>query len=267
MRPLILITNDDGVFSPGLAAAARAVRHLGELLIVAPRWQQTTMGRAFPRTEGTGAIEPVRIPELGLPAYGVTGSPAQAVAHAVLELAERRPDLCVSGINYGENLGLSLTCSGTLGAAFEANSHGIPALAVSLETPMDLQHARSYADLDWSAAERAAGRLAARILAGGLPPGACLLNLNVPAAATAATGMRLTRQSRMSPSVFLKPGPRLFEAGFQLRAGPNPELRNAEPDSDVRAVLLDQVLSVTPVGWDLSANAQCDLNLLEECDS
>ena len=79
------------------------MRHLGDLLVVAPRWQQTTMGRAFPRTEGAGRIEPVCIQAGGarLQAYGVTGSPAQAVAHAVLELAERDSDiyaLCIEKV-------------------------------------------------------------------------------------------------------------------------------------------------------------------------
>ena len=263
MRPLILVTNDDGVFSPGLAAAAEAVRHLGDLLVVAPRWQQTTMGRAFPRTEGAGRIEPVCIQAGGarLQAYGVTGSPAQAVAHAVLELAERLPDLCISGINYGENLGLSLTCSGTLGAAFEAYSHGIRSLAVSLATPLHLQHAEDYPVLDWAGAKRATALLAAGILSRGLPAATSLLNVNVPGDAGAGTRMRLTRQSRLSHSVFTRPGPRPFDAGLQLRTGLNPGLGEAERDSDIYALCIEKVISVTPISWDMSANAALDFNL------
>lgn len=132
MKPLILITNDDGVYSPGLIAA-EAVQYLGDLLIVAPRFQQTSMGRSFPKSDDVGVIEKMRVMVNGaeIDAYGVHGSPAHAVSHGILELAYKKPDLCISGINYGENLGLSLTCSGTIGAALEADSYEIPSIAVS----------------------------------------------------------------------------------------------------------------------------------------
>jgi 5'-nucleotidase len=257
MRPLILVTNDDGVFSPGLAAAAQAVRQLGDLLIVAPRRQQTTMGRSFPRTEGAGIIETLQLRLQGteVRAYGVHGSPAQAVAHAVLELADRLPDLCVSGINYGENLGLSLTCSGTLGAVFEAFSHGIPGLAMSLATPLHLQHAEDYPELSWSAAQYFTGLLAAGILDHGLPAATSLLNVNVPASATATTGIRITRQSRLAHSVFSRPAARSFDTALQLGTELNPQLSRVETDSDIHALCFGKVVSVTPIGWDLSANA------------
>jgi len=254
MKPLILLTNDDGICSPGLASLAEAVRELGELLIVAPRWQQTTMGRAFPRGEAIGTIETVRIVVGGeaLVAYAVTGSPAQAVAHAVLEIANRRPDLCLSGINYGENVGLSLTCSGTLGAAFEAYSHGIPSIAVSLQTALNLQHSHEYPVQDWSACQRVAAHWAARVLAEGLPPEVSVLNLNVPAEADSRTEVRWTRQSRRSSSRFCRPGARRWQLGFQLQSEPDPDLDQAEVDSDIRALHFDKVISLTPLGWDLS---------------
>jgi len=254
MKPLILLTNDDGVFSPGLAALAEAVRGLGDLLIVAPRWQQTSMGRSFPRSESSGVIEAVEVRVGGEArvAYGVRGSPAQAVAHGVLEIANRLPDLCLSGINYGENVGLSLTCSGTVGAAFEAFSHGIPSIAVSLQTPLDQQHAESYPAKDWSACQQVAAFWAARILAGGLPPDTSVLNLNVPEGASPATEVRWTRQSRRSSSRFCRPGPRSWQLGFQLSSEPEPRLDQAEAGSDIRALHFDKVISLTPLGWDLS---------------
>ena len=121
-RPFILLTNDDGIESPGIRAAAEAVLDLGDLIIAAPAKQQSGMGRAFPRLEDTGIIETscIRINGQEIPAYGVHGSPALAVAHGILEIADRKPDLCISGINYGENLGQTVTCSGTLGAAIES---------------------------------------------------------------------------------------------------------------------------------------------------
>ena len=256
-RPLILITNDDGVRSPGLAAAAAAARPLGDLLIVAPRRQQTTMGRAFPAGRGVGRIEATTIAVEGdrAPAYAVTGSPAQAVAHGVLELADRRPALCISGVNYGENLGLSLTCSGTLGAALEAHSHGVPAIAVSLQTPLRLMRTNAFPALDWSVAVRTTRRLARQALRQGLPPGTAILNVNVPAGAAADCRLRLTRQSRMSASVFAVPGRRALEAPFWLRTVVSPRLDQAEPDSDIRALLFERMISVTPLSCDMSANA------------
>jgi 5'-nucleotidase len=256
-RPLILITNDDGVRSPGLAAAAAAARPLGDLLIVAPRRQQTTMGRAFPAGRGVGRIEATTIGVEGdsVPAFAVSGSPAQAVAHGLLELADRRPALCISGVNYGENVGLSLTCSGTLGAALEAHSHGVPAIAVSLQTPLRLMRTRTYPALDWSLAVRTTRRPAKQALQRGLPPETAILNVNVPHGAAADCRLRLTRQSRMSASVFAAPGRRPLDAPFWLRTIVSPRLDQAEPDSDIRALLIDSMISITPLGWDMSANA------------
>src|SRR5260370_6223336 len=107
MRPLILITNDDGIHSPGLHAAAEAALQRGDLLIAAPRYQQTAMSRSMPNGEDTGVIETLSLDLGGVAhrAYAIHGSPAQAVLHAILELAPEKPTLCISGINYGENLG------------------------------------------------------------------------------------------------------------------------------------------------------------------
>ncbi len=177
------------------------------------------------------------------------------MAHGLLELATRRPTLCISGINYGENLGLSLTCSGTLGAAFEAYSHGVPAIAVSLQTPLRMMHTNAFPALDWSLAVRTTRRLAELALRRGLPPQTAVLNVNVPAGAKADCRLRLTRQSRRSASVFAVPGRRPSESPFRLAVVASPALDQAEPESDIRALILEHVISVTPLGWDMSANA------------
>lgn len=95
------------------------------IIVAAPANQQTSMGRAFPRTDSLGIIQKKEICVNGKmqEGYGIYGSPAYAVDHGVLELAERKPDICLSGINYGENLGTNLTCSGTVGAILEASTH------------------------------------------------------------------------------------------------------------------------------------------------
>ena len=257
VRPLILITNDDGVASPGLMAVAAALAPLGDLLLAAPRVQQTTMGRSFPRSAGAGAIQPLglRLGEGPSTAFAIDGSPAQAVAHAVLELADRKPSLCVSGINYGENLGQSLTCGGTLGAAFEAASHGIPAIAVSLAVPFDLQYTSDYPDRPWGAAASLTVSLATAVLRDGLPRDTCLLNVNVPEGAGPHTPIHRTVQSRMNYSVFRKPEKRDLDRPFRLTSDKNPELPLAEPGSDIYAFVFEKAITITPISWDTSDGA------------
>lgn len=255
MRPLFLMTNDDGIFSPGLAAAIAAVRNLGELLIVAPRFQQTTMGRSFPHFHHTGIIESVSLEIQGkpVPAYSVDGSPAQAVAHAILELAGRKPDLCISGINYGANIGLSLTCSGTVGAAFEADSHGIRSIAISRQTPLDWQRTEAYPDTDWSDSQQGLAEIIQSILADGFAPDVNILNVNVPDQPARPLRIRLTRQSRFSDSVFVKPGTRDKGRPFQLAAKLNEDYSGVGKDSDAYVLYIEKAISVTPLTWDLTA--------------
>lgn len=255
MTPLILVTNDDGVLSPGIVAAVEAVQGLGEVLISAPRYQQTSMGRAFPIGDGLGRIDAVDL-EAGSRThrgFGVHGSPAQAVSHAILEIAERTPDLCVSGINYGENLGMSVFHSGTIGAVLEASAYGIPGLAVSLEAGVELHHTADYQPMDWSAAKHVTRLLAAQLLSEGLSGDICLLNANVPGDATPETEVRVTTQSRQDYLVLKRPRSRDFSAPLRLETAVRIDESTLEADSDVRAFALDRVVSITPMTWSLTA--------------
>ena len=148
----ILLTNDDGIRSPGLWAAAEALSELGFVTVAAPREQSSGMGRSLPSTsDGIISVETIQINGQEWTVHAVGGSPAQAVQHGILEIMPQRPDLVVSGINYGENLGMGVSVSGTVGAAMEAVSLGIPALAISLET--DKEHHLSYSnEVDFSRA-------------------------------------------------------------------------------------------------------------------
>ena len=127
--PLILLTNDDGIHSPGLLAVAEAVCDLGDLLMVAPATQQTGMGRGSPPMMTAKSGDGWTVGCQAMPAFALTGSPAQTVVYGVLALAPhiygRKPDLVISGINYGENLGTCVTGSGTVGAALQAAEIGI----------------------------------------------------------------------------------------------------------------------------------------------
>ncbi len=260
MRPLILLTNDDGIHSPGLHAAAESVAHLGDLLIVAPRHQQTAMSRSMPSEADTGVIEMLTLELNGAPhpVYAVHGSPAQAVLHAVLELAPRTPTLCISGINYGENLGTGVTMSGTVGAAIQATIHGIPALAVSTEADVSIHYMEPYVHIAWDAARYFTAHLAEIILSRGLPPQTAFLNVNVPASATAETPMRITTQSLQRYFVTFKAQsaePRDFSERFRFPYGIQIEKDALEPTSDIYAFAIDRVVSVTPMNVDLTAKA------------
>jgi 5'-nucleotidase len=252
--PLILLTNDDGVHSPGLLAAVEAVADLGELLIVAPTEQQTGMGRGIPRpTSDRIAQERLRIGGRDVPAFGLPGSPALTVLYGALALAPRRPDLVISGINYGENLGTSVTASGTLGAALQAAELGIRALAVSLETDQSY-HYHHGEDVDWRAAVHFTRVLAQSLLRAELPFDVDVIKVDVPVDATPATPWRITRQSRqpyyetLPPAVPPPPG-KLVRLDYRV----NVNWETLERDSDIWAFAADRVVSVTPLSHDLTA--------------
>ncbi len=257
-RPLILISNDDGVHSPGLLALAECVADFADVLISAPVDQQTSMSRAKKRPADGGIIHTIEVTLHGkkLPAYGVVGTPSLSVLHGILEIAPRKPDLCLTGINYGENIGYSMTTGGTLGAAMEAGAFRVPAIAVSQETPMHMNHSSNYSPQDWTAAQHFARLLAIKVLDEGLPEGVGLLNLNLPSDATPGTPMRWTRQSSLNYYQWSSQGKRDWSKPHQLRVEKIPA--NSEPDSDVRAIAIDRVVSVTPMLRELTALRHLD---------
>mgnify|MGYP001175545657 CR=1 FL=1 len=252
-RPLILITNDDGIRSRGLLAAASACDPLGDLLICAPALQQSAVGRAKPPSS-SGRIfeEKLIVNERTITGYAIEGTPAQVVEYAFTELAKRPPALVVSGINFGENIGEGITTSGTVGAALEAASFGLPALATSLQT--DPKHYFTHdAELDFAVAAHFVRLVATAVLAHGMPAGVEVLKIDIPSHATLDTPIRWTRLSR--PRYFY-PVPKPRQAlndpspmGFIQQADP----AILAPDSDVRAVVLDHVVSVTPLVLDMTA--------------
>ena len=252
--PLILVTNDDGMGSPGLHAAAEAVAGLGDLLLVAPATQQTAMSRAFVTDARAGVVERVTLQVAGraVPAYAVSGSPVMAVAHAVLELAERPIRLCVSGINYGENIGGAIGVSGTVGAAFEADAYGIPAIAAAITA--QVSEWRTFSAVDWTAARHFTRLLARQVLENGMPKGVSVLNLNVPRGATTRTELRRTVQSQQPYYVRRGPGSaRPFGQPYQLPVEVVVDWDRLEPGTDIHAIVCDQVASVTPLSWQMTA--------------
>lgn len=252
-RPLILFTNDDGIASPGLWVVVEAFYDVGDVLVVAPREQQSGMARSMPVASEGRIHEDQRLinGEMNT-VYAVDGTPAQSVQHGVIELADRLPSLVVSGINYGENCGNGVTISGTVGAALEAASLGIPALAVSQQTPRDL-HLTYSSDVDFSAAAYFARKFGMWLIENDTPDDVDVLKLDVPLSATPETPWKVTRLSRRR--VYWPTRPERVALSDVGRMGYrfNYDPAQAEPDSDVYVVLQEGLVSLTPMSLDMTS--------------
>ena len=249
----ILLTNDDGIQSPGLWAAAGALSDIGYVNVAAPREQFSGAGRSMPITsDGIIRSEEVGVNGRVWQVYAVGGTPAQAVQHAILEILPKIPDLVVSGINYGENLGTGITASGTVGAALEAASLGLPALAVSLETDPDnyLTYSKT---VDFSTAAYFTALFGRLLLEKSLLPDVSVLKVDVPSNATPDTPWEITRLSLRRYYEPVAPSRDSWEipglVGYRLSGDPDQD----DVDTDVYAVRVKRVVSVTPLSLDLTS--------------
>ena len=226
----ILITNDDGIGARGLKALEETLAAVAEVTVVAPDREMSATSQSI------SLQTPLRIHAHDERHYAVTGTPADAVILALHHALPEKPDLVVSGINQGGNLGENVVYSGTVAAAMQALLHGVPSFAISLAS----RHSP-----DFSAAAAFAATLAAKILDEGLPEGV-MLNVNVPRGEV--TGVRMTRQSQNISQNLIRenkdPRGRLY---FWLDE--TVEFSSVEPDSDYAAVLAQQI-SITPLHVD-----------------
>jgi 5'-nucleotidase len=230
----ILVTNDDGVRSEGIHALAGVLGALGAVTVVAPHVEASAIGHALTLRR------PLRMEVVGESVYEVDGTPTDCVNIAITQIFKGAPDLVVSGINKGYNLGDDVTYSGTVAGAMEGALLGLPSIAVSVEGTR-----REY---DFDAAAAGAARLAEAVLAQGLP-GRTFLNLNVPAGQP--KGFRITFQARRNHVTVV--APRIDPRGtayYWIEEGQN----EWEPHdgSDYQAVK-DGYISITPLQMDLTA--------------
>lgn len=240
----ILVTNDDGVYAPGLLALAQEMRQIAEVSILAPdqNWSASGHVKTMHR--------PLRVKEVtladGSHAYASDGAPSDCVALALLGLIEKKIDLVVSGINPNANIGHDVTYSGTVTAAMEAVITGVPGMAVSLDS-----HENHHAHIDYSPAALLARKVAQNVLRFGLPPGV-LLNVNVPfLPLEEIKGVKITRQ-----------GLRVYRDSLDRRVDPRGrpyywiggEAPTAIPEegTDYGAIAAGYV-SITPLQLDLTA--------------
>jgi 5'-nucleotidase len=230
----ILVTNDDGVYSEGITALADAMKSLGDVTIVAPLAEASAIGHALTLRR------PLRLETIAHNVYAVDGTPTDCVNIAITSVLRGMPDLVVSGINKGWNLGDDVTYSGTVSGAFEAALLGPPGIAVSLQRTGD--------PFDFSESARGAQIVAQSVLEKGLPA-RTFLNINVPRGRT--KGFKVTVQARRNH--ITKVDERIDPRGqryFWIEEGQN----EWEPHdrSDFQAVR-DGYISVTPLHPDLTA--------------
>jgi 5'-nucleotidase len=229
--PKILLTNDDGFNAPGLCALADALAGFAEVSIVAPSREQSGAAQSLTLRQ------PIVCNQIAERHWAVEGTPADCVIVALHKLLRERPDLVISGINHGANLGENVYYSGTVGAAREAALHHLPAVGISLCTKVP--------DADFSDAARLARSTAELVLKEGLPD-QVLLSINVPATWTGA--VRFTRQSKKITRNQLSEGKdprgRSYFWLYEQRID-----RNVEPDTDYAAIFAGAV-SITPLHLD-----------------
>lgn len=235
----ILLTNDDGVYAPGLAALHAALHCDHELFVVAPETEQSAVGHAIT------LADPIRVrrlgPRTGFDGWGVSGTPADCVKLAVNQLLAQKPDLVIGGINRGANVGVNLLYSGTVSSATEAAILGIPGIAVSLNT---------HGEADYSFAAKFTAHLVSRLP--GLPLTAqAALNVNVPALPEGQIkGVVYARQSQaqLSERFIQREDPRgqtyYWQAGETMG-------KDGGKDTDYRA-LEQGYITITPVRHELT---------------
>jgi 5'-nucleotidase len=242
----ILVTNDDGITSPGIHALAHALTNVGDVVVVAPdkNWSisghQKTLGR-FLRADPYP-----QFPHTDIPAYASSGAPADCVALAMMGLLETPPDIVVSGINRGANLGQDITYSGTVAATLEAAIFGIPAVAVSLDDRSD--------SANFARAAPIAAEVVQKVLVEGLPFHT-LLNVNFPhTPASTWQGLRVTCLGRRRYEDDLVKGEDPSGKPWYWIKGVEPAGETDDPDTDIGAVYHGYV-SVTPIQLDMTEHA------------
>ncbi len=243
----ILISNDDGIFAPGLVALVSAVRDMGDITIVAPDSPQSAMGHSI-TLQHPLAVQYVHLPgEAGLEGIAVSGRPADCVRLAIRNLLPARPDLVLSGINAGSNVGINVFYSGTVAAAAEGAMYGIPSVAFSA----DMENEQA----DFVAVAKYCRVVLDKLLAGqggqlGLAAGE-LVSVNVPTlSAGAPRGCRVCEQSgaEVDDRYVREISPEGIE---RYRLGDEYEFTNPHVESDV-ALLRERYITVTPLRLNLT---------------
>jgi 5'-nucleotidase len=241
-KPLILVTNDDGITAPGIRKLIEVMNTIGEVVVVAPDSPQSGMGQAI-TIDSMLTCDKVQIDEGDQTEYKCSGTPADCVKIAVREVLDRKPDICVSGVNHGANSSINVIYSGTMSAAIEAGIEGIPAIGFSL---LDYSWNANFDNL-----KQEIKKITLNVIENGLPEGV-VLNVNFPKSEGEFKGIKVCRQARGN-----------WIEDFDKRVNPTGkeyywlsgkyELMDKGEDTDEWA-LAHNYVSVVPTQFDLTAH-------------
>jgi len=256
---LIMVTNDDGVTSPGITALADAVSELGSVMIIAPEGEQSAAGMSLT------FHRPLRVTKVRVGkrvAYAISGSPADSTMIGIHSILPRRPDAVVSGINKGENLTIQdIFASGTVAAALSAALLGIPAIAFSMEIPQSRTIVHGRKDPNFAIPARIAAEILKEVLEHGLPRGADMLNVNFPWGTKWGTRVKITslEARKWRDSVLEREDPR-GRPYYWLWGSRMPNFRK---DSDAFAVHKLRAISISPLSLDFTPKSTPEFKKFE----
>ena len=240
MKPYVLLTNDDGIFAPGLFELSQAIKEVAEVVIVAPDSERSAAGHAIT------IADPLRVYDFEKNGeffgYAVNGTPADCVKIAYYAVLDRQPDAVISGINLGSNTGINVIYSGTVSAATEGNVLGIPSFAISLAT---------YSNPNFKVPAQFAKKLLPVLLQNKLPAGTCL-NVNVPNVSDAREirGVKITRQGKSQYEDYYDKRTDPRNHVYYWLTGSKVDVEH-EPEVD-DAAIAQNFISITPLHYDLT---------------
>ncbi len=256
-----LISNDDGIHATGILSAKQAIEDICDVTVVAPEIQQSGIGHALT------LYEPLRINQTllkdGSIGYGVSGTPTDAVTMGLFKIMEEKPDIMISGINTGFNIGKSeLTTSGTIGAAIEAASFNIPTIAISQTvTSDDVKFENGSVNVDFSFAKKMLKKLVKHVLKKGMPEDCDLLNLNIPSNPVNDEFEIVSLGNRMyMPIIEKRQDPR--GKPYYWIAGEQCEFK--EKGTDGNALIHENKTTLTPLKIDQTGNKELLKKWLED---
>lgn len=242
-RPLILVTNDDGITAPGIASLIEVMKTIGDVVVVAPDKPQSGMGHAI-TINATLRIHKVNI--YGVKEeYSCTGTPVDCVKIAINKILKRKPDIVVSGINHGSNMSINVIYSGTMSAAVEGAIEGVPSVGFSL--------LNESIDADFTAAKKVVKTIVNQVLKNGMPKGVCL-NVNIPKVKfDLIKGIKICRQARANWIEELDERKDPSGKTYFWLTGRFDNYDKGKKDTDVWA-LENQYVSIVPTQFDMTAH-------------